>query len=77
MPAQAQPQSPFERTESQAPDTTLAAEALKFASVEADSLEDMPINNEARKTNLYKMSTKDEILPFYGIGERVILMKTI
>lgn len=76
-PVQAQPQYPFERTESKAPDTTLAAEALKLASVEADSSEDMPINNEARKTNLYKMSTKDDILPLYRIGERVRLTKTI
>ena len=41
------------------------------------SEEDMPINDEARKTNLYKMSTKDEILPLYRIGERVRLTKSI
>ncbi|MDD2838083.1 MAG: nitrogen fixation protein NifZ [Sulfuricurvum sp.] len=39
--------------------------------------ESMPINNEARKTNLYKMSTKDEILPLFRIGERVRLTKAI
>lgn len=49
------------------------------ASLEAHErdAEAMPINNEARKTNLYKMSTKDEILPLYRIGERVRLTKTI
>jgi len=39
--------------------------------------ETMPINNEARKTNLYKMSTKDEILSVFRVGERVRLTKTI
>lgn len=39
--------------------------------------EAMPINNEARKTNLYKMSTKDEILSVFRIGQRVRLTKTI
>jgi len=39
--------------------------------------EAMPINNEARKTNLYKMSTKDEILSVFRIGERVRLVKAI
>jgi nitrogen fixation protein NifZ len=39
--------------------------------------ESMPINNEARKTNLYKMSTKDEILSVFRIGERVRLVKAI
>ena len=37
----------------------------------------MPINDEARKTNLYKMSTKDEILSLYRVGQRVRLTKTI
>lgn len=41
------------------------------------SEEDMPINDEARKTNLYKMSTKDEILSVFRIGERVRLTKAI
>lgn len=45
-------------------------------SFERDS-ETMPINNEARKTNLYKMSTKDEILSVFRIGERVRLVKAI
>lgn len=39
--------------------------------------EAMPINNEARKTNLYKMSTKDEILSVFRVGERVRLVKAI
>lgn len=39
--------------------------------------ETMPINNEARKTNLYKMSTKDEILSVFRIGQRVRLVKSI
>ncbi|MDD5053615.1 MAG: nitrogen fixation protein NifZ [Sulfuricurvum sp.] len=39
--------------------------------------EEMPINDEARKTNLYKMSTKDEILSVFRIGERVRLTKAI
>lgn len=41
------------------------------------SEEEMPINEEARKTNLYKMSTKDEILSLFRVGERVRLTKTI
>jgi nitrogen fixation protein NifZ len=41
------------------------------------SEEDMPINDEARKTNLYKMSTKDEILSLYRVGQRVRLTKSI
>jgi nitrogen fixation protein NifZ len=41
------------------------------------SEEEMPINDEARKTNLYKMSTKDEILSLYRVGERVRLTKSI
>lgn len=40
-------------------------------------VEAMPINNEARKTNLYKMSTKDEILSVFRVGQRVRLTKTI
>ncbi|HEX5329894.1 nitrogen fixation protein NifZ [Sulfuricurvum sp.] len=39
--------------------------------------DNMPINDEARKTNLYKMSTKDEILSLYRVGERVRLTKSI
>lgn len=38
---------------------------------------DMPINEGERRTNLYKMSKKDDILPLYRIGERVRLTKTI
>lgn len=41
------------------------------------SEEEMPINNEARKTNLYKMSTKDEILSVFRVGQRVRLIKAI
>lgn len=41
------------------------------------SEEVMPINDEARKTNLYKMSTKDEILSLYRVGQRVRLTKAI
>ncbi|MDP2850781.1 MAG: nitrogen fixation protein NifZ [Sulfuricurvum sp.] len=41
------------------------------------SEEEMPINDEARRTNLYKMSTKDEILSLYRVGQRVRLTKAI
>lgn len=80
-PAPAQQPLVSERIGSEAPNPTLAAEALKLASDEADiksdHQEDMPINNEARKTNLYKMSTKDEILSLYRVGQRVRLIKAI
>ncbi|WP_294918541.1 nitrogen fixation protein NifZ [Sulfuricurvum sp. PD_MW2] len=39
--------------------------------------EDMPIDEASRRTNLYKMSTKDEILSLYRVGERVRLIKSI
>lgn len=39
--------------------------------------EDMPIDEESRRTNLYKMSAKDEILSLFRIGQRVRLVKTI
>ena len=70
-PVQAQPQSLSDYLE-QTADTAQAG----LESFEHDA-ESMPINNEARKTNLYKMSTKDEILPLYRVGERVRLTKTI
>ena len=38
---------------------------------------DMPIDEDSRRTNLYKMSKKDEILPVYRVGQRVRLTKTI
>jgi nitrogen fixation protein NifZ len=38
---------------------------------------EQPINEEARKTNLYKMSTKDEILSVFRVGQRVRLVKAI
>lgn len=38
---------------------------------------DMPIDEESRRTNLYKMSKKDDILPLFRIGERVRLTKAI
>ena len=41
------------------------------------SEENMPIDEDARRTNLYKMSTKDEILSLYRVGERVRLTKSI
>lgn len=70
-----------ERIGSKAPDATLEHETLKLASDEAENIltksDDMPINNEARKTNLYKMSTKDEILSLYRVGQRVRLIKAI
>ncbi len=73
--------SNFKRTESEAPDATLAAKALKLApngaEISKSNEEVMPINDEARKTNLYKMSTKDEILSLYRVGQRVRLTKTI
>lgn len=71
MPAPVQPQSLSEYLENTADSAQAGME-----SYERDT-EAMPINNEARKTNLYKMSTKDEILPLYRIGERVRLTKTI
>jgi nitrogen fixation protein NifZ len=37
----------------------------------------MPIDEASRRTNLYKMSTKDEILSLYRVGERVRLIKSI
>ncbi|HEX5711675.1 MAG TPA: nitrogen fixation protein NifZ [Sulfuricurvum sp.] len=43
-----------------------------------EELDRVPDGSEkGHKTNLYKMSTKDEILPLYRIGERVRLTKTI
>lgn len=48
--------------------------SAKTASVFKD---DMPISEESRKTNLYKTSAKDEILPLFRIGERVRLIKSI
>jgi nitrogen fixation protein NifZ len=39
--------------------------------------EEMPIDEVSRKTNLYKMSTKDEILSLYRVGQRVRLTKAI
>ena len=71
MPVQAQQHSLSDFLEKTADSAQASLE-----SYERDS-EAMPINNEARKTNLYKMSTKDEILPLYRIGERVRLTKTI
>ena len=38
---------------------------------------EQPINEGSRRTNLYKMSTKDEILSVFRVGERVRLTKTI
>lgn len=71
MPVQAQQQLASDFLEKRADAAQAGLEAF-----ERDA-EAMPINNEARKTNLYKMSTKDEILPLYRIGERVRLTKTI
>lgn len=51
--------------ETQTPETVLATN------------EDMPINEESRRENLYKMSKKDEILPVFRVGQRVRLTKTI
>ncbi len=70
-----------ERFGSEAPEATLAAEALKLASEEAERVpkvnNDMPIDEGSRRTNLYKMSAKDEILPLFRIGQRVRLTKAI
>lgn len=41
------------------------------------SEENMPIDEASRRTNLYKMSTKDEILSLYRVGQRVRLIKSI
>lgn len=70
-PVQANPQSLSDYLEQTADSAQASLEAFE------QDTEAMPINNEARKTNLYKMSTKDEILPLYRIGERVRLTKTI
>lgn len=66
--------SSSERTGSKAPDTTLAAMALKLA---PDGAENDTISEESRRINLYKMSTKDEILSLFRVGERVRLIKAI
>lgn len=55
---------------------TADAAQAGLESCERDN-ETMPINNEARKTNLYKMSTKDEILSVFRVGQRVRLVKAI
>lgn len=70
-PVPAQPQSLSDYLEKTADSAQAGLEAY-----ERDA-EAMPINNEARKTNLYKMSTKDEILSVFRVGERVRLIKTI
>lgn len=71
MPVLAQPQSLSDFLEDRADSAQAGLE-----SCERDS-ETMPINNEARKTNLYKMSTKDEILSVFRVGQRVRLVKAI
>lgn len=80
MPAQVPMPLVFERTGSEAPHPTLAAKALKLAPDGAEVIRsnvELPINDEARKTNLYKMSTKDEILSVFRVGQRVRLVKAI
>ncbi len=79
MPAPAKILSDFERLASEAPQATLAAMALKLAPDRADKKEnDIEVIDEgSRKTNLYKMSAKDEILSLYRVGQRVRLTKTI
>ncbi|HLD23826.1 MAG TPA: nitrogen fixation protein NifZ [Sulfuricurvum sp.] len=53
-------------------------ESMPVSAKQPSTSEDtMPINDEARKTNLYKMSTKDEILSLYRVGQRVRLTKAI
>lgn len=52
----------------------MPAQAATTSSI---SEEDMPINEDSRRTNLYKMSAKDEILPVFRIGQRVRLVKAI
>jgi nitrogen fixation protein NifZ len=69
-------QSSSERLASEAPQSTLAAMALKLAPEGADNI-DLPIDEGSRRTNLYKTSTKDEILSLYRVGERVRLLKAI
>jgi nitrogen fixation protein NifZ len=71
-PAQAQQPSLSDYLEKTADSAQEGLEAAYERDTEA-----MPINNEARKTNLYKMSTKDEILSVFRVGERVRLKKTI
>ncbi len=70
-PVQVQPHSLSDFLEERADSAQAGLE-----SSERDS-ETMPINNEARKTNLYKMSTKDEILSVFRVGQRVRLVKAI
>lgn len=48
----------------------------KMPSVSEDGVE-FEIDEASRRTNLYKMSTKDEILPLFRIGQRVRLVKSI
>lgn len=69
----------LEPTESNTLKGTRASDTILAAPVPegADKNEDMPINDEARKTNLYKMSTKDEILSVFRVGQRVRLVKAI
>ncbi|MDO9208620.1 MAG: nitrogen fixation protein NifZ, partial [Sulfuricurvum sp.] len=78
-----------ERLASEAPQTTLAAKALKLApdgaenkasriALSLEELDRVPDGSQrGHKTNLYKMSTKDEILSVFRVGERVRLTKTI
>ncbi|HZF71481.1 nitrogen fixation protein NifZ [Sulfuricurvum sp.] len=70
-PAQANQPSASDFLEKTADSAQAGLEAFEHDS------ESMPINNEARKTNLYKMSTKDEILSVFRVGQRVRLVKAI
>lgn len=53
----------------------MPVQATTVSASEVDT--ELPIDEESRRTNLYKMSTKDEILSVFRIGERVRLVKTI
>lgn len=52
-------------------------EPMPAPATTASTSEEMPISEDARRTNLYKMSAKDEILPVFRIGQRVRLIKAI
>lgn len=52
-------------------------EPMPAPATTASTSEEIPISEDARRTNLYKMSAKDEILPVFRIGQRVRLIKAI
>lgn len=53
------------------------SERIGSKTSEGSDTADLPIDEESRRSNLYHMSTKDEILSVFRIGQRVRLVKTI